>query len=131
MVEYLFNRSTDALSAARVEAWIGLPPRGPIGGSWAGVPLPDRRELTWGLATQLADLAALRAEGGPPVPMLGYVATRMAQDHPRVWDRLRAAYAKHPSGLERKVYRLAELLSGVVSTQVRAMPGSLASRPNV
>ncbi len=133
MVESQWDHSVDARAYARVECWVGYPMRGPCSTAWTRLPMEYRRELVWAMGTQLADLETLRTSGEVHVSLLPYVSTRLSREHPAAWDRMQTEYGPEAPGLERKLYRLANALSGVVTTEVPSATsdGPRMSSPNV
>lgn len=120
MVEFQFTHSVGQLDIARVERWICSPPRGPIAGAWAHTPLSDRRELAWGMATQLADLSALHPTRGDHLAVITYVSERMNSEHPTAWARFLETHDTHErASIDRKLYRLRGILNGIVVSSVK------------
>ncbi|HTT36025.1 MAG TPA: hypothetical protein VMH78_09215 [Thermoplasmata archaeon] len=135
MVEYdpLYHH-VEPLVAQRLDSWVNSPPRGPTSGTWANTALADRRELVWAVATLVGDHAAQQLEDEMPASRIAYVSNRLVTEHSEAWRGLAEAYANlSPGALRRKLYRLTEVVSGVVTTEVQARPdpGSYNTSPNV
>lgn len=118
MVEFVVTHECDLGLGQQLEEWVFRPSRGPTTAFWNRCTASDRREVVWGLATQLADLQALtqRAEAHPST--YAYVSARMTVDHPGAWERIGDAFEGHSEAFHRKFYRLVGRAGQVVTTYV-------------